>query len=126
MPLSDHEQRLLDEMERNLYRGDGRFAASMSGKGKRPAYRSVVLGILTIVLGVAILVTGVFLQLTVVGVIGFAIMFGGVMLAIAPRRGRGHSSGGTDGHQPPPRATTPGFMNRMNDRWDRRQHGDHL
>ncbi|HEU0256953.1 MAG TPA: DUF3040 domain-containing protein [Microbacteriaceae bacterium] len=126
MPLSDHEQRLLDEMERNLYRGDGRFAANMSGKGKRPAYRSVVLGVLAIALGVAVLVTGVFLQVTIVGVIGFAIMFGGVMLTIAPGRGRSGPAGEAGGHRPPPRATTPGFMNRMNDRWDRRQHGDGL
>jgi len=43
MPLSEQEQRLLDEMERNLYRNDADFVAAVSGRG-RPNYRSIVLG----------------------------------------------------------------------------------
>jgi len=126
MPLSEHEQRLLDEMERNLYQSDGDFVAKVGGRRSRPGYRSVVLGILVVVLGIATLVTGVFIQLSIVGIVGFVLMFGGVMLAIAPgRRPRGSAekSGGAGGSTS--RTTTPGFMDRMNDRWERRQDGDH-
>jgi len=42
MPLSEHEQRLLEEMERSLYQNDADFVAKVGGKRARPAYRSIV------------------------------------------------------------------------------------
>jgi hypothetical protein len=123
MPLSEQEQRLLDEMERNLYRNDADFVAAVSGRG-RPNYRSIVLGVLLALLGIGGLIAGVALQLLVVGIIGFAVMFAGVLLAITPSR-RGASAGASG---PTPRAASArrsdtGFMDRLNERWDRRQDG---
>ena len=39
MPLSDHEQRLLEQMERALYAEDPKFATTMRGADLRRRYR---------------------------------------------------------------------------------------
>jgi hypothetical protein len=127
MPLSEHEQRLLEEMERSLYHNDADFVATVGGRRGRPAYRSIVLGILLAVVGVGVLITGVFIQVPIVGVVGFVLMFAGVLLAIAPPRRStaapedvtdrpANRSGGSGSAQ-------PGFMDKLNDRWDKRQDG---
>ena len=136
MPLSEHEQHLLDEMERSLYRNDGDFVASVSPVSGRPTYRSMVLGLLLGVTGIAVIVSGVMLQLAILGVVGFVVMFAGVLLAISsPKRSYGHaSSGQTSSGQAWPGHDSPGqgsqasnnrprasFMDRMNQRWDKRQ-----
>ena len=131
MPLSEHEQRLLEEMERSLYHNDADFVATVGGGRGRPAYRSVVLGILIAVVGVGVLITGVFVQIpvfgTVIGVLGFVLMFVGVLVAIAPPKriaaapdditDRPTARSGGSG------AAQPGFMDKLNDRWDKRQDG---
>ncbi|WP_127793251.1 DUF3040 domain-containing protein [Agromyces sp. LHK192] len=124
MPLSEQEQRLLDEMERNLYRNDADFVAAVSGRG-RPNYRSIVLGVLLAVVGIGGLIAGVALQLLVVGIIGFAVMFVGVLLAITPsKRGATAAQAGPAARPATSRgAEHSGFMDRLNERWDRRQDG---
>ena len=84
MPLSEHEQRLLEEMERSLYQNDADFVAKVGGRRGKPAYRTIILGILVAIVGVGVLITGVFIQQPVVGILGFVVMFAGVLLAIAP------------------------------------------
>lgn len=124
MPLSEHEQRLLDEMERSLYHGDGDVVASVGSRG-RPPYRSIVLGALIGVVGIAALVVGVFLQSTILGIVGFVVMFAGVLLAIAPSS-RASSTTPEEGRPQgaaPGRAQRQGFMDRLGDRWDRREDG---
>jgi hypothetical protein len=131
MPLSEHEQRLLDEMERNLYQNDADFVANISQAPRRkPAYRAIVLGVLLAVIGVAALITGVFLQQPVVGILGFLVMFAGVLLAITPGRRRGaeamfegqaDAQGSGRGRQ---KSSSSDFMDRLSERWDKRQDGD--
>lgn len=124
MPLSEHEQRLLEEMERSLYQNDADFVAKVGGTRARPAYRSIVLGVLVAVVGVTVLVTGVFVQLPIVGILGFVVMFGGVLLAIAPgKRVAIDPDAAATGKAGRPTRGQPGFMDRMNDRWDKRQDG---
>ncbi len=125
MPLSEQEQRLLDEMERSLYHNDADFVATMGARsGARPNYTSLVVGILFAVLGIATLVTGVIVQQPLVGVLGFAIMFAGVLIAITPRRsgGKAHARGPA---RPAKRTrrNSGGFMDSLGERWDRRQDG---
>lgn len=114
MPLSEQEQRLLDEMERGLYQNDADFVAAVGGRRGRPSLRRVLLGSLGIVLGAAALITGVLTRLPVVGVVGFAVMFLGVMLVVAgPRRAV------TEAPRRP-RNRPASFMSSLGDRWDKR------
>lgn len=132
MPLSEHEQRLLDEMERNLYQNDADFVANISQAPRRkPAYRAIVLGVLVAVVGVAALILGVAIRQPVIGILGFLFMFAGVLLAITPGRRRAggeklfDAQGGTTqpGGRPRPKSSSD-FMDRLGDRWDKRQDGD--
>jgi hypothetical protein len=126
MPLSEQEQRLLEEMERNLYKNDADFVATVGGGGRgRPNYRAIVLGVLLAVAGAGALIGGVASQLTVVGVLGFAVMFVGVLVAITPSKRSAATpsampSAGGSARSAKPQA---GFMDRLNERWDRRQEG---
>lgn len=126
MPLSEQEQRLLEEMERSLYHNDVDFVSTVGVTRLRPNYRSVVLGVLIAVGGIGALIAGVALQQLWLGVLGFIVMFAGVLIAITPGRGVRGSAGGAGRPDSSPRQRTKsnqGFMDRLNDRWDRRQDG---
>jgi hypothetical protein len=123
MPLSEHEQRLLEEMERSLYQNDADFVAKVGGKRARPAYRSIVLGILLAVVGVIVLVVGVWFQQPLVGILGFVVMFAGVLVAIAPGKRVAVEPGAPEPKRAKARGGQAGFMDRMNDRWDKRSDG---
>ncbi|MGX5680575.1 DUF3040 domain-containing protein [Schumannella luteola] len=125
MPLSEQEQRLLEEMERSLYQNDADFVATSARRRGRTNYTLVVVGVLVGVLGVAALIAGVIIRQPLVGVLGFAIMFVGVMLAIAPPR---RTAADSDATAKPTRGrarsgSSSRFMDTLNDRWDRRQDG---
>ena len=125
MPLSEQEQRLLDEMERHLMRNDADVVTAPRD-GRSLSYRNIVYGTVLVLLGLGGLIVGVATDLEVVsiivGVIGFLVMLGGVILAVTPTRGAPRPPVDS---QPAaqPRAGTS-FMDRMNERWDRRQGGD--
>lgn len=125
MPLSEQEQRLLDEMERHLLRNDADVVSAPSGD-RTLSYRNLVYGALLLIVGIGALVAGVIIGDVVgivVGVVGFAAMFAGVMFAITPSRRVSPEA------TRPPRPSSSGgpsqaaFMDRMNERWDRRQDG---
>ncbi|WP_300266068.1 DUF3040 domain-containing protein [Microbacterium sp.] len=130
MPLSEQEQRLLDEMERHLLHNDADIVSAPSGD-RTLSYRNLVYGAVLLLVGIGALVAAVALgdQLgavgsIIVGVIGFAAMLAGVILAVTPSRRTGTSSTprqGTPTKAPQPSSSS--FMDRMNDRWDRRQDG---
>lgn len=118
MPLSEQEQRLLDEMERNLYQHDVDFVATLSGRRGKPNYTWIVLGSLLGVLGVIVVLVGIATRLPLVGVLGFVMILGGVLLALARgRRGEVTAPGPDAGAG----ARKQGFMDRMNERWERRE-----
>ncbi len=118
MPLSEHEQRLLDEMERSLYHNDADFVATVGSGGGRPTYRSIVIGSLVGLAGIAVIVAGVMVQLAILGVAGFVIMFAGVLVAISsPKRLV------EEAPRPAESRSKATFMDRMNERWDKRQDG---
>ncbi|WP_374010256.1 DUF3040 domain-containing protein [Leifsonia sp. LS-T14] len=123
MPLSEHEQRLLEEMERSLYQNDADFVAKVGGKRARPAYRSIVLGILLAVVGIAVLVVGVYFQQPLVGILGFIVMFAGVLLSIAPGKRIAVDPAAPEQKGAKARGGQTGFMDRMNDRWEKRNDG---
>ncbi|MFB4352248.1 DUF3040 domain-containing protein [Microbacterium sp. LS_15] len=123
MPLSEQEQRLLDEMERHLLHNDADVVSAPSGD-RALSYRNLVYGALLLLAGVGGLIVGVILGDVwgvVVGVVGFAAMLGGVMLAVTPVR---RTASSTPTERAPKQARgSASFMDRMNDRWDRRQDG---
>lgn len=124
MPLSEHEQRLLEEMERSLYRNDADFVATVNPRRGRPNLGAVVVGVILVVAGIGTLVAGVVLQLLIVGILGFAVMFGGVLLALTPSRsGAGSASAPRDGRGRGGGGSGASFMDALNERWDRRQEG---
>jgi hypothetical protein len=129
MPLSEQEQRLLEEMERSLYHNDADFVATVSARRGKPNYTSLVIGVLVFVIGIAALATGVIVKVPIIGVIGFVIMLAGVLLAVTPGFGRKGASTTTSMPGTPSsrsKARPVGgadFMGRLNDRWEKRQGG---
>ena len=119
MPLSEQEQRLLDEMERHLMRNDA-DVVSAPRDGRSLSYRNIVYGTILVLLGLGGLVVGVAIPLIVVGVIGFVIMLGGVILAVTPSRGAVRPPVSAPAASAKP-ASGASFMDRMNERWERRQ-----
>ena len=124
MPLSEQEQRLLDEMERNLYQNDADFVATVGAGRGRTNYRGIILGALLVIAGVSTLLIGVGSHLPVIGVLGFAIMFAGVIVALTPSRApRGMPAKPTTTGPSPRDRRSGGFMDSLNERWERRQEG---
>ncbi|MET0297176.1 MAG: DUF3040 domain-containing protein [Microbacterium sp.] len=119
MPLSEQEQRLLDEMERHLMRNDADVVTAPRD-GRSLSYRNIVYGTILVLVGLGGLLVGVAVPLVVVGVIGFLVMLGGVIFAVTPTRGLGKSPV-EPVERPTPQRSGSSFMDRMNDRWDKRQ-----
>jgi hypothetical protein len=122
VPLSEHEQRLLEQMEKALYAEDPKFATSLrSTPGARAARGRAALGVLGILAGLGLLVAGVATTVIALGVVGFVVMLVGsvvVYSAFGARPAEGAAAEAT-GPAPKPSAS-PGFMDRMEDRWRRR------
>jgi len=132
MPLSDHEQRMLDQIESALYAEDPKFASSVRGAHLRaPSARRRLQGAGLFLLGLAMLVSGVAIKATMIGgfpilsVLGFVVMFAGVVFAITgpPAAAGGRDRGAAAGGGPAARrgrATGGSFTSRMEDRFRRR------
>ena len=110
MPLSEHERRLLAEMEEALSSEDPRLVSALSGK--RTLGRSIALGIALLLGGFALLLGGLVSHMTFLGVLGFITALGGV-LAFA------RSLTGT--RIPSPKvASNKNLGDRLQRRWDER------
>lgn len=136
MPLSEHEQRLLEQMEQALYAEDPKFASHMVADPARSrARRRIVIGAVGVVIGLGLVLVGAMSQQIWLAVIGFVAMVSGCAYALMPARHhlgtveedgtirRSQSStqrsqrGGTSRPRP-----SGGFMERLEERWDRRRH----
>ncbi|SDM91276.1 DUF3040 domain-containing protein [Allokutzneria albata] len=127
MPLSEHEQRLLDQIERALYAEDPKFASTVRGSRlRRPSRRRRLQGVAILIIGLLLLVVGVALpeprvaQIPVLSVVGFLLMFSGAMWALSASGQRDHSAeeGGDKPQQTTPRRSS--FAQRMEERFRRR------
>ena len=117
MPLSEQEQRLLDEMERSLYHGDADFVASVGRVRGRVSYAAVVGGILLAVAGMGVLV---------LGVVRAQLADRRARLRDDVRRRRCIAVGVRNRRLPAgfpaaPGARPTGFMDRLAQRWERRR-----
>ncbi|MGY1638002.1 DUF3040 domain-containing protein [Geodermatophilus sp. SYSU D00742] len=83
MPLSEHEQRLLEQIERALVDDDPKFASQVrTGDRRVKARRKLQLGALLLLVGMAVLVGGAVAPSVPLGVLGFLVAFGGLALAV--------------------------------------------
>ncbi|MBN1092408.1 DUF3040 domain-containing protein [Blastococcus sp. TML/M2B] len=133
MPLSEHEQRLLEQIERALVDDDPKFASSVrTGDRRLKARRRLQIGAGLVVVGFAVLVGGAVADSVILGVIGFLIAFGGAALAVlhykaatgaveagpAPAGGRGPAGPARAGRGSRP--GRPPLKNRLEERFRRR------
>jgi hypothetical protein len=159
VPLSEHEQRVLEQIERALYADDPKFAATVRGIDPRAHHRRRYFrAVLGAVLGVALLPVGIAVNQLEVSVAGFlltllALLYGvatwrqtrehadavaGGGTATAPKvtpigvrsRRRRQSNPGNQGNLgnkskavPPRPIVRRGFMERFEERWNRRRDG---
>jgi hypothetical protein len=142
MPLSEYEQRVLEQMERALSSDDPRLANTLQSARRRSPMRYVLAGV-GVVVGLLLLVVGASSSQMWVGVAGFVLMFAGVAYAFAAPRKSGptgvvREDGSVDPSTQPGRAphttttTTKrrpvggakkgdGFLARLEERWERRR-----
>lgn len=124
MPLSEHEQRMLEQMERALYAEDPKFATALEGSGLRTyTRRRVYQAVAGFLVGIALLMAGMIApQIWPLSVVGFLIMLGCAVLAVtgwrkAPKPGeQARPVGG--GRQARQRRS---MMTRIEERWQRRR-----
>ena len=128
MPLSEEEQRLLEQMEEALAAEDPKFVSALRGASSRRHHKRVaILSVLGFFVGIAVLMTGAVLAITLLAVGGFVVMLGCAYLALTHWRRMGepelpenvHPISRAKGRAAAPRQS--GFMNRMEDRWRRRR-----
>ncbi len=93
MPLSDHEQKLLAQMEQALYAEDPKFATTLTGRqrGVGSVSRALV-GIGSVAVGLTLIIVGISIGQLWLSVIGFVVMFGGVVFAVAAPASTGPAS----------------------------------
>ena len=147
MPLSEHEQRLLEQMERALYAEDPKFASALRGADPRTHYRRrAVKASLGFLAGVVLLLTGVLTE-PFVSVAGFLVMLASAFFALSSWRSipnaadLGVGGGGAQRRSPKPGGRSGGatampsagggktskprrkgsFMQRLEERWNRRR-----
>ena len=119
MALSDREQQLLEQMERALASEDPRFASALGGSmTNRIASQRIGIAVIGVVVGIASLLAAVSLSIPVLGVLGFLAIVDGFYFA---NLGSKSSQATAKPSAANKTATSGGFMQGLEDRWDRRQ-----
>jgi hypothetical protein len=139
VPLSEHEQRQLEQIEQGLYREDRRLARLVRSSDPRVHYRRrVVEALVGLLLGAAMIAAGIALAVIGLAVAGFVVMLLCGIWALNGWRqmatvavGGSRAQPGTAGtgkrrsrrarRGSAPRGT---FGERLDERWRRRQEGD--
>ena len=113
MPLSEHERRQFEQIERALRADDPGFAEAVAAADPRVHYRRrVIAAAAGFVAGVGLLLAGVVINVIAVAVAGFVVMLGCSLWAVTSYRrmtgvttGRVPANGRSSGEgRPPPRA----------------------
>jgi hypothetical protein len=122
MALSEHEQQLLDDMERRLYQSEADVMQT-DRVARRLNMRSLVLGILVVLAGIGALIAGAGLQLFWLGLVGFVIMLAGALLAFSQRESEIDAQV-QHGKAPQTTASRESLGDRMSRRWEERMDGE--
>nr|WP_221473895.1 DUF3040 domain-containing protein [Planomonospora venezuelensis] len=129
VPLSEHEQRLLEQIEQALYAEDPKWANTVRISDPRSHYkRRLVKASAGFILGVVLLMVGVVIQVIPLGVGGFVVMLAACLWGLSSWKrmnGFGENTATPSAGQQESRAgrrggARPGFMERMEERWRRR------
>ena len=136
MPLSEHEQRQLEQIEQALYREDRRLARLVRSSDPRVHYRRrVAEALVGLAAGAAMIAAGIVLAIIGLAVAGFVVLLLCGIWALNSWRqmatvALGAASGGPAGKRrrsrrsrraKSPRGT---FGERVDERWRRRQEGE--
>lgn len=84
VPLSEHEQKILDEIERNLADEDPRFGRERGPTRASDAVSRARIGILTFILGFGLLILFFVTRVLFVGLLAFVGMVAGIVLLASP------------------------------------------
>jgi hypothetical protein len=126
VPLSEHEQRLFDQIERSLAE-DPKFASAVRASDPRfHARRRLLVAAFVIIIGLGLVVLGTVIGNTPLGVAGFVVMLGSAAFAMQSRRKVNapdlHAVGGTATRRTR-QTRKAGFIDRLEDRWRQRPEG---
>ena len=118
MSLSDREQRLLEEMERQLYAEDPRFASNLRKQSAPKSAKSGLAAIITLA-GVVLIGVGVSMNQPLLGVAGFVAALFGLYEIIMAAAHRSDSAA-----KPTPKKDRTSLSKRAEERFRRRREGD--
>jgi hypothetical protein len=164
VPLSEHEQRVLEQIERALYADDPKFAATVRGIDPRTLVRRrIIRSVAGVIVGLAVLPVGIAVKHSEITLAGFLVALLSAWYGVStwrrahspaptaptadpvgrrrwipirrPAAGKPTASGAAPSLQarpaPAPRgrrqqvpAPKSGFMQRFEDRWNRRRDGN--
>jgi hypothetical protein len=88
MPLSEHEQRILAEIERRLLEEDPKFAHQVGSSFRAHLGRRLKLAVAGFIAGLAVVISSTFLENVAVGVAGFIMMLASVFVFVRTMRRR--------------------------------------
>jgi hypothetical protein len=130
VPLSEHEQRQLEQIERALYAEDPKFANAVRSTNPQAHYRRrIVKAALGFVLGVCALMAGLVVNVMPISIVisltGFALMFVCCVWGLVSwKRMTGVGTEPETPQKRPARSARGGFMERLEERWRRRSQGE--
>lgn len=122
MPLSEHEQRLLEQIEQALYAEDPKFASAVrQGRSRGHTRRWIFIAAFGVVAGLTIVLVGLAAKLVVLGVLGFVLIVASCVYVATMLRSRpaGRGSAGSE-EGGAAKSRRPGVRSRMEDRLRRR------
>ncbi len=122
MPLSEHEQRLLDQLEQQLHAEDPKFANALSSAPSRSlSTRNMVIGVLIVIVGLLVLLGGVGMQIIPLGIVGFLVMGAGVWVALSKPKFSDQADNADQAGSASKAKQKSGFMNGLEEKWEERR-----